>query len=447
MNIAFHTFGCKLNQYETESLAEAFHTQGFNVFPATEEAALYIINTCTVTSKSEQKARRLVRNLARSYPESLLIVTGCYAQVDPGNLRNLSENMVVVSQVRKGVLHDFPVYLRENPQFERCTGKEKQRLFNLFLSTETENHSSPFEYQVKEFSFHSRAFLKIQDGCDYRCSYCRIPYARGSSRSLAPGRVLERIHAIEAKGYREIVLTGVNITAYFSDGYGLSRLLAAILKESDSVRIRLSSLEPDRIDGSLLQILDQKRICPHFHIPVQSGSDKILRAMSRRYSAAQAAEAVKALRDVRTEAFIAGDFIAGFPGEEEEDFRMTMGFIEKLHFSRLHVFPFSPRPDTKARCMKPMVPESVKKQRVRELLQLSELMFQEYASSWFGKTVQAVLERKVSPEGIAKGVSENYLKLVITDIPNEKNRMGTVISCRITETGNPCHARFLRFTA
>jgi threonylcarbamoyladenosine tRNA methylthiotransferase MtaB len=287
MNVGFHTLGCKLNQYETESLAEAFQREGFTVHPVNAAAPLYIINSCTVTSKSEQKARRIIRGLARAETEPLVVVTGCYAQVDADGIAGLAENVVVHPQAEKAVLLQLPRFIADNPGFSRSSGAMKKEYFSRFLLLHRTDLTDPFDFHVRSFSFHSRAFLKIQDGCDGGCAYCRVPLARGPSVSLAADRVVERFRALEAAGYREIVLTGVNISAYRSPGDDLNSLLQCLLADTTDARIRLSSLEPECIDEALTKTLENARICAHFHLPIQSGSDRILSAMKRRYNAAR----------------------------------------------------------------------------------------------------------------------------------------------------------------
>jgi threonylcarbamoyladenosine tRNA methylthiotransferase MtaB len=295
-----------------------------------EEAEVYLINTCTVTGKSEQKARRFIRGLACRRPAALLLVTGCYAQLEGAAIESLGPNVTVVSQADKSLLLDLPRRLQE-----QGTGARIEK-----------GSPDPFAFQVQRYSFHSRAFLKIQDGCDHRCAYCRVPLARGGSLSLDPELAVRRAGLLEQAGYREVVLTGVNLSAWRHGGEGLGELLERLLISTAGIRLRLSSLEPETIKPALVQALRHPRVCPHFHLPVQSGSDRLLAAMRRRYRAEQVRRAVGLLRGARAEPFLAADLIAGFPGETEEDFRATFELAESLGFAKLHVFPFSPRPGT-----------------------------------------------------------------------------------------------------
>jgi threonylcarbamoyladenosine tRNA methylthiotransferase MtaB len=447
MNVGFHTLGCKLNQFETESLAEAFRTEGFAVHSIDWEAPLYIVNTCTVTSKSEQKARRVIRGLARAESEPLVVVTGCYAQLEADGIGELGENVAVHPQEAKGMLLHLPRFVADTPGFSELSGTGKKECFRRFLSHHRGNHIGPFDFHVRSFSFHSRAFLKIQDGCDSSCAYCRIPLARGSSVSLPADQVIKRFQTLEAAGYREIVLTGVNVSAYQSDDAGLLALVQRLLAETAGARIRLSSLEPENVDESLSITFEHDRVCAHFHLPIQSGSDRILAAMKRRYNTGRVIQAVELLRSAKPGAFLAGDFLVGFPGESEEDFRQTCGMVERLKLARLHVFPFSPRPGTPAYRLQPRIPEKRKKQRVQELMRISADHLADYIRGWQDATVEAILEGDALSGGVARGVSDNYLKLEIAGIPEGDFRPKALAFCRIERPGNPCRARFLRYCA
>jgi threonylcarbamoyladenosine tRNA methylthiotransferase MtaB len=447
MRIAFHTFGCKLNQYETESIADAFHTPSFSLVSETQEADLYIVNTCAVTSKSEQKARVLVRRLSRSHPNAFIITTGCYAQLKGATLDALSGNTVVIPQEQKDSIHDLAGILSKHEVQKRLKEDGGRVMLKGFIEQLAGGRNDPFRYNVNHYTFHSRAFLKVQDGCNYRCSYCLIPHARGPSISLDLQKAVERAKSLEAAGYNEIVLTGVNITSYRSDGAGLAALIETLLQSTERARIRLSSLEPEMIGKELQRAIVNKRICQHFHIPVQSGSNRILGLMRRRYTHERVLESIEILRSVKPDAFIAGDFIAGFPGEEEEDFQATVRLIEEQRFARLHVFPFSPRPETEAYVMRSQLNDRVKKERVRELLALSDRLLEDYTKGWKGRALQAIVEGAVTDEGQSKGLTGNYLKLLIHGLPVPEARAGMLVSCRIETPGNPSRARFLRFVA
>lgn len=427
MRVGFHTFGCKLNQYETEALASPLASQGFSVVSAREEAEVYIVNTCTVTSRADHKARALIRATARAHPGSLLIVTGCSAQLEADALAALAPNVVVVPQSDKAVLLDLPRFLEDARHWTRSA---------------TSSGADSFAFHLSEPLFHTRAFLKIQDGCDSWCAYCRVPLARGPSTSLDPGEVLQRARELEERGSREIVITGVNISAWRSGDLGLAGLLRALLEATRRARLRLSSLEPEAISEDLVAVLRDSRICAHFHLPVQSGSDAVLARMKRRYRSSRVRDAVAFLREVRPAPFIAADIIVGFPGETAEDFGATRELIEDARFSALHVFPFSPRPGTAAAAFRPRVAERIRDERARELGVLSRRLSDQYARSWLGQLVDVVLERKAGKA--AEGTSGNYLKVKVTGLPAGDFR-GRMARVRLRAAGRTCAGEFVAF--
>jgi threonylcarbamoyladenosine tRNA methylthiotransferase MtaB len=401
MRVALHTFGCKLNQYETEALAQAFRAAGHDVGALGSGGDLYVVNTCTVTSKSEQKARRLVRALCQQEPDAVVVVTGCYAQTDAQAVEQLGDNVVCLPQERKHLLLDLGGGLPVDPEQDPAAFLQ---LVRTRLSAPVVG-ASPFAYAVATTTFHARATLKIQDGCDYGCAYCRVPLARGRAVSRPAGEVLAEARTLEEAGYREIVLTGVNIAAYAEGGMGLAELVRSVLGQTRLARLRLSSLEPEQLRGALLEVVAESRVCPHFHLPVQSGSDAVLRSMKRRYRSLDVAAAVGSLRDAAGDPFIAADLIAGFPGESEADHALTVSLVQSAGFSQLHVFPFSPRPGTAAWSMTPRVPERVRDERTRELRGMSALLHESYVTRWVGRRVDVLVE-----DG-GRGTSANYLKV------------------------------------
>ena len=435
MRASLYTFGCKLNQFETEALASEFRGQGFSLVSPDEAAEVYIINTCTVTSKSEQKARRLIRKISRERPRALLIVTGCYAQLNRDDLAGLGENVRVVSQEDKAGLIELPATLKRRNETARGA------IAPVDLSAVA---GDPFRFRVDRFSYHSRAFLKVQDGCDYRCSYCRVPLARGKSVSLDPEEAVKRARETEQRGYREVVLTGVNLTAYRYGEIRLPGLLSRLLGGTQRLRLRLSSLEPEMIKPELAEVLRDRRICPHFHIPIQSGSNTILLRMRRRYRVEQIVRVVELFREAKQDPFVAADIIVGFPGETDQDFLASFRLVETLKLSKLHVFPFSPRPGTPAEHMTDHVPERIRDERVGKLLSLSDSLHELYAGRWEGKRVEVVLERKRSQtdSGSWQGLSENYLKVLVEGVPDQLGAPGILAEALIEQAGNPCHGRF-----
>jgi threonylcarbamoyladenosine tRNA methylthiotransferase MtaB len=424
MRVGFHTFGCKLNQYETEALAEPFQERGFTVVPASSEAELYLINTCTVTTRADHKARALIRGLSRRRPGALIVVTGCGAELEADELAALGANVLVVAQNRKALLLELPRLLAEARAGGAGAGGagSVQALLAGSLSRAART-PDPFAFQARRLSFHTRAFLKIQDGCDSRCSYCRVPLARGASQALDADLVIARARELEALGHREIVITGVNISSYLCRDVDLSRLVKNLLSQTARVRLRLSSLEPERIGDGLLEAAAHPRVCSHFHIAVQSGSDTVLARMRRRYTSMRVMDAVSRLREVKADPFIAADILVGFPGETGEDFAGTRELVR---------------------------PERIRAQRAAELGALSRVLDGEYAARWIGRDVEVLLQkRRRLDSGGHTGVTSNYLKVRVEGLPPGLYG-GRIARARIisaTDTGSkvPGKAVFLAF--
>ncbi|MFP4562215.1 MAG: tRNA (N(6)-L-threonylcarbamoyladenosine(37)-C(2))-methylthiotransferase MtaB [Spirochaetia bacterium] len=438
MRVAFFTLGCKLNQSESEALASSLASRGFFLVEWTEKADLYVVNTCTVTSKSEQKARRIIRKLSRDRPDTAVLVTGCYAQLDPGALDEIGENVVVLAHEDKDTILDLPGSMDPDAIISGVSPAELRALL-AGLRERREAGQGTFRYAIDDYTYHSRPFLKIQDGCDNRCAYCRVPLARGGSISLDAATAVERLRKYEAKGCREVVLTGVNISAYhdLSAGIRLPGLIHGLIESTESVRIRLSSIEPDAVDESLARAVADPRVCPHFHLPVQSGSTRVLRLMARKYAADKVREAVELLRGIKEDPFIAGDFIVGFPGETEEDFELSRGLIREIGFSRLHVFPFSPRPGTAAYTARPKVPERISGIRSEELRKLSDELLRDYMDRWIGRRTEMILEEEVETDtdgsAVWRGTTMNYLQLSVAVPPGENLRKGGGVAVEIVD--------------
>ena len=452
MRISFYTLGCKLNQSESEALASGFGSRGFSVGGSNDGADIFIVSTCTVTSKAEQKARRMIRKFSRENPEAMIIITGCYVQLDRELLEDFVDNTFLVSQEDKDVLLELPGYLSErNFDKKKPDPKElKEALKTFFRLTAGESVSrNPFAFNAEKFSYHARASLKIQDGCDNACAYCRVTLARGDSISLQEDEILERLAALEEKGYREIILTGINITSWKSPGTGPGKagrrdfpyLINRITESVKNTRIRISSIEPETITRELVAALSHPSVCPHFHISVQSGANRILAGMRRRNNRETIIKGVNMLKESIDNPFIAADVIVGFPGETEEDFLLSYSLVEDLGFSELHVFPFSARPGTAAVNMKNKVPQRIAGERTVKLRELSDRLHESYLDSCTGKSFGFLLEQKFGPDDLPVisaaldwggdvglgvfsgnpgadyegwyGISENYLKLPV----------------------------------
>ncbi len=414
MKVFVYTLGCKLNQCESEAIADAFAHEGFIVAGADEGADLYVVNTCTVTTKAEQKARRMIRKYAAEKQHPVVLVTGCYAQMEAREIESLGERVVVVSLDEKPALLHLPRALANRlvahidllSAIRQCVSSIKEEPGGV----------TPFDYDAASFSFHSRAFLKIQDGCDNSCAYCRVSIARGKAVSLDHEEVAKRCLALEGNGFAEIVLTGVNISAYRSGELGLDGLLRLLLAQVDShTRIRLSSLEPDKLDDRLIDVFSDGRIQPHFHLPVQSASDEVLKRVNRHYDVEQLARSVESLRKVKDDPFIAADMITGLPGEDDLQFERSLEMIKALDFSQLHVFPFSPRPQTALFGAKDRVPESVRDQRAKVLRDVSAIHFRRYMERQIGKDACVLLEELRGD--LWYGLTGNYLHVPVYGVP------------------------------
>jgi len=460
MRAAFYTLGCKLNQSESEALASSFKSRGFFIVPHTEEADIYIFNTCTVTSMAEQKARRMIRKVAREHPEALVVVTGCYAQLEPEEASGLADNVLLIGQQRKHLLLELPLLFNSTAAVDSIgqpVQKHAGEIVELIDELEREmgtDSLGPFDFVADSYSFHSRAFLKVQDGCDRRCAYCRVPLARGDSVSLEARTVLGRARRLEESGYREIVITGVNITSYRDGASRLPELIETLTGGLERARIRLSSLEPEMITERLLEAVSHPSVCAHFHIPVQSGADEVLAAVGRPYGSERVRRAVAQLREVKKDPFVAADVIVGLPGEGEEEFEQTRRLVEECAFSRLHVFPYSPRPGTTLHARKgPRVPERIAGERARTLQELSKELYRIYTDRQAGTETEVVLEQE-DGEGLWSGLSDTYLHLRIAGVPQVPGRRGAL--CRVSiakmctgageAEGREPRATFLHFT-
>lgn len=442
LRVAFRTLGCKLNQLETESVADAFAAAGAAIHPFDEAADLYVINTCTVTSKAEQKARRVMRQALAANPDAVVLVTGCYAQMDPDGLALVQPRTLVVPGEEKAALLSLASWLQENWQGHgdllNAVAEWRQ---TLEPAAGDLPRPDPFAYHPLTFAFHSRPSLKIQDGCDNRCAYCRVCLARGPSVSLPAERLLERVRELERSGKAEVVLTGINLAQYRDGAMRFPGLLTYLAANTERIRFRISSWEPEHVDAAFLEAFAHPRVQPHVHLSVQSGSSAVLRRMARPYSAERVLEAIAALRAAKDDPFIAADLISGFPGESDAEFAETLDFCARADFAWIHAFPFSARPGTRAWDMRPKVPERVAGERGAALSAIAREGKARYVARQAGRLVTVILEKdgnldldeEVSsiqtsaldaPNGSAAvhaedraGTSSNYLKVWVEGAP------------------------------
>ncbi len=412
LRAAFYTLGCKLNQLETESIVDRFSEAGAAVVGQDDEADIYLVNTCTVTSKAEQKARRVIRQALARNAQAVVLATGCYAQMEPEGISTLGERVFVVSGDDKAILLSLASWLHDNWQGHGD-------LFDAVKEWKAglDGKEDRFSFHPGSFSLHSRPSLKVQDGCDNRCTYCRVCIARGPSISLDPAAALERAKRLEEVGKAEIVLTGVNLSQYRHGEVDFPRLLALLAESTSSIRFRVSSYEPEKINPAFLEAFSHPRVQPHVHLAAQSGSTPVLNRMARPYRAEKILQAVKALRAAKDDPFIAADIIAGFPGETDEEFADTLSLCRSLDLAWIHAFPFSARPGTRAFDMKPRIPERIAGERAKALGTLAREGKSRYVGRWIGRSVEVILEKDGNREGesgvYAGGTSENYLKVLV----------------------------------
>jgi threonylcarbamoyladenosine tRNA methylthiotransferase MtaB len=351
-------------------------------------------------------------------------------------LNAMGDTIVVVSLDNKSSLLDLPCFLANRLVAGMDALETVQDFANSLHASKAVASTSPFDYDAATFSYHCRAFLKIQDGCDNSCGYCRVTLARGDAVSLCRDEVVRRSLALEQEGFSEIVLTGVNISAYRSEGEGLGGLLKLLLSAlGPDIRIRLSSLEPDRMDDDLIAQFADARIQPHFHIPVQSASDLVLKRVDRHYDVQRMIEVIARIREVKNDPFLAADVITGLPSETDEEFEKTVRFLREQDFSQLHVFPYSPRPLTPLYEAKDRIPESVRDQRASTLRNLSAVQLRRYTRRQVGKQVEVILEDE--KDGFWQGLSGNYLKVRVLDSPPEAKHGQRLLVVLEQDSRNP----------
>lgn len=422
--IAYHTLGCKVNQYDTQAMEEILEKAGFQTVPFSSRADVYLINTCTVTGTGDKKSLQTVRRIRRMYPESRIVLCGCMAQLYGEELlRKTGADLIIGTQYRTSVAELLqkvietgePVCAVEPIQANLC-------FEGLTISRQNER---------------TRAVVKIQEGCDNRCTYCIIPRVRGPIRSRMPDDICEEVRRLADSGFCEIVLTGIHLSSYGRDlnrSVNLNDVVDALQQAEGIVRIRLGSLEPVVVTPEFAQRLKaDSKICPQFHLALQSGSDSVLRRMKRRYNTAQYYKAVENIRAVFPHAAITTDILTGFPGETEEEFRETADMIEKVGFSRIHVFPYSSRPFTPAAEMPGQLSEAEKQRRCRELIAVGKRTAGIYNRSWESLDTELIPEEKV--EGCWEGYTPEYLRVRLR--PEDECEGGKPVCIRIISAEKP----------
>jgi len=423
--VAFATLGCKANQYDSSFLEAQLRARDFRLVDFKEKADIYIINTCTVTDRADMDSRNLIRRASRRNPEAFKIVTGCYAQTKPDEAAELEGVDLVLGNDKKARLMEYLELGRpERTQVE---------VDNIFLQTELET------FGMASYSKNTRAFVKIQDGCNQFCSFCIIPYARGRNRSISIPRILEELKALSERGFHEAVLTGIHIGTYGHDQTPpttLHALLEAIERARPIHRVRVSSIDPEEVDEAMVDLFASSgTLCPHLHIPLQAGDDAILEMMKRRYRVADFSALCERLVAKIPRVCIGTDVIVGFPYEDEERFERGYRLLKEAPVHYFHVFPFSPKRGTRAAQMLGQVPHHVKKAHAASLRDLSEEKSLQFRARFIGDEVEVLLERTrdvCQNEGHSKvawtGFSENYLPVEVT---TESGHSGKLVRCRL----------------
>lgn len=423
LKVAFHTLGCKVNYYETEALKGKFREDGFEIVDFHDIADVYVVNTCTVTHQADRKSRQVIRRAKRRNPAALVAVTGCYAEVNPQDISSLPEaDLISGTQNRLSL----PELIKR-----KITGED------IAVTVTTSGEKREFE-DMPWMPEHgrARAFLKIQDGCDQGCSYCIIPLARGSVRSLPPEKGIEYLQEISGHGYEEVVLSGIHLGVYGRDlkpAADLSSFLEKAVMVKGIKRIRLSSIEPTDFDEKLIEVIaGNEKICRHLHIPLQSGDNAILKRMGRPYNTLFYSGLLNSLREVLPDLAVSTDIMVGFPGEGDEHFLSSFNFVKSSSFSRLHVFKFSPRRGTKAVGMDAQVVPEIKDERSRKMIALGEELSSIFQEKFTGRQLSVLFE-KVLDEGMLEGLTSNYLRVWAYGPGNLRGKIRKVLikeSCR-----------------
>lgn len=397
---ASFALGCKVNQYESEAIAELFAEKGYEIVGIDEEADVYVINTCTVTNFGDKKSRQLIRKVKRQNENAIVAVVGCYAQTAPKELMEIAGvNLVIGTKDRAQIVEMVEQYDRANGVENHVSDIMKERVFEPL--------------SIQKLANRTRAYLKIQDGCSQYCSYCIIPYARGPIRSREPQEVVAEVKRLAENGFKEVVLTGIHVASYGKDRRDTS--LLDILKQVHEVegieRIRFSSIEPNVVTEEFAQTMAAlPKVCDHFHLSLQSGCDKTLKEMNRKYDTEKYRQAAAMLRKYLPKVALTTDIIVGFPGETEEDFRESYAFAEEIGFAKIHVFPYSPKRGTPAAARKDQLLNAVKSERSHMLIQLSDRMAADFLADAVGTDAEVLYERAVG-EGIYEGHTTNYMKV------------------------------------
>ncbi len=411
---AFYTLGCKVNQYETEAISGLFEKEGYEIVGFDEKADVYVINTCTVTNLSDRKSRQMIRRAKHNNEDSIVVVAGCYAQTAPGEVSSIpGVNLVIGTKDRSRIIEHIRKIESDRAQI---------------VQVEDIMHTKGFEELVLDnYKERTRAFLKIQEGCSQFCTYCIIPYARGPIRSRLPGDVLCEVEKLAGAGFKEVVLTGIHIASYGKDirGTSLLDIIGKIHAIEGIERIRLGSIEPTTITREFVAAAgSMEKLCPHYHISLQSGCDETLKRMNRKYTTAMYREAVEMLRRNIPDVAVTTDVMVGFPGETEEEFSKTYEFLREIAFMKMHIFKYSPRKGTPAADFTGQIAPEKKEERSNLLLKLSDANAFSFNSSFKGRVMPVLFEQEAVPgEGILEGHTPNYIRVLCKAEPAMKGNI------------------------
>ena len=423
--VALHNLGCKVNAYEVEAMQQLLEKAGYEIVPFTEGADIYLINTCTVTNIADRKSRQMLHKAKKMNPDAIVVAAGCYAQADTEKLKeDNAVDLILGNNQKTQIVEVLEEYEKEH--------SKQVQVIEI-------NHTKEYEeLSIEQTAEHVRAYIKVQDGCNQFCTYCIIPFARGRVRSRKIADVLKEVETLASKGYKEVVLTGIHLSSYGVDfpkeeRESLLSLIQAVSKVAGIQRIRLGSLEPRIITEEFLEgIVATGKVCPHFHLSLQSGCNKTLKNMNRRYSAQEYAEKCELIRKYYPAPALTTDVIVGFPMETEEDFEESYEFVKNIHFYETHIFKYSRRHGTKAAAMDGQLTEAVKAQRSEKLLALHDIRAKEYEEAMIGKTIELLLEEEIEEDGKSwyVGHSREYVRAVIEK--TDTHQVNDLVEAKVT---------------
>jgi threonylcarbamoyladenosine tRNA methylthiotransferase MtaB len=426
--VALHNLGCKVNSYELEAMQQILEQEGYEIVPFAPGADVYVINTCTVTNIADRKSRQMLHRARKMNPQAIVVATGCYVQADSESLeKDPAIDIVIGNNRKKNILQVLQEYEADHNPMED--------IIDI-------NHTREYEtLEISKTAEHARAYIKVQDGCNQFCSYCMIPYARGRVRSRARQEVVEEVKRLAKVGYHEVVLTGIHLSSYgidFEPKESLLSLIKAVHEVEGITRIRLGSLEPRIITEEFAgEIASLKKVCPHFHLSLQSGCDATLKRMNRRYDSKEYKEKCDLLRQVYKNPALTTDVIVGFPGETQEEFQASYDFVKDIQFYETHIFKYSRRKGTKAASMENQIPEQTKNSRSEEMIRLGEVHATHYEKQFLGQDIEILLEEIMEEKGNSYyvGHTREYIRAAVP--VKDGMKQNDLVTCRVTDFLKP----------